>query len=46
MWLESQATAIYRVTGQAWNQPLLALDGTDAGPNPVLCEPVTHWTAR
>lgn len=33
MWLESQATAIYRKTGQAWNQQLLALDGTDAGPN-------------
>jgi hypothetical protein len=45
-WLESQVTTTNRLTGQRWSQPYLALDGTDADPNGLLCEPVTIHTYR
>ena len=47
-WLESQATSTYRLRNpdKKWNQPWLALDGTDANPQGLLCEPVTVYTSR
>ena len=32
-WSETQATRTHRMSGMAWNQPYLALDGTDAYSN-------------
>ena len=46
MWLESEATARFRVSRQAWSKKWLALDGSDADPNGLLCEPVTLYTER
>ncbi|CAI8017849.1 hypothetical protein GBAR_LOCUS10769 [Geodia barretti] len=45
-WSESEATSTFRVSGQRWNQPWLALDGSDADPNGLLCYPVTIYTSR
>jgi hypothetical protein len=45
-WSETQATSLYRLTGQKWNKQWLALDGSDADPNGLLCEPVTVYTSR
>ncbi|CAI8044472.1 hypothetical protein GBAR_LOCUS24667, partial [Geodia barretti] len=45
-WSESQATSTIRASGQKWNQPWLALDGSDADPNGLLCDPVTIYTSR
>ena len=45
-WDETQATSVYRLTGKKWNKPWLALDGSDADPNGLLCEPVTVYTSR
>ena len=45
-WSESQATSTYRLTGQRWSRPWLALDGSDADPNGLLCDPVTVYTYR
>jgi hypothetical protein len=45
-WSETQATSVYRLTGKEWNKPWLALDGSDADPNGLLCEPVTVYTSR
>ena len=45
-WSESEATSTFRVTGQQWSQSYLALDGTDADPHSVLCDPVTLYTGR
>ena len=45
-WSETQATSLYRLTGQRWNKQWLALDGSDADPNGLLCEPVTVYTYR
>jgi hypothetical protein len=45
-WDETQATSVYRLTGKEWNKPWLALDGSDADPNGLLCEPVTVYTSR
>ena len=45
-WLESEATSTYRKTSIPWSQPWLALDGSDAEPNGVLCEPVPICTSR
>ena len=45
-WSETQATSVYRLTGKRWNKPWLALDGSDADPHGLLCEPVTLYTYR
>ena len=45
-WSESEATSTVRVSGQRWNQSWLALDGSDADPNGLLCYPVTLYTSR
>jgi hypothetical protein len=45
-WSETQATSVYRLTGKEWNKPWLALDGSDADPHGLLCEPVTLYTYR
>ena len=45
-WSETQATSAYRLTGQRWSTPYLALDGRDADPNGLLWKPVTVYTWR
>lgn len=45
-WFESQATSSFSMNGVKWSQQWLALDGTDAGPNEIICSPVTIYTGR
>ena len=45
-WSETQANSVYRLTGQKWSTPYLALNGSDADSNGLLCEPVTVYTWR
>ena len=43
-WLENQATSVQRLTSNNWNQPYLALDGTDADQNAQ--DTVTWFTGQ
>ena len=45
-WHESEATSTLRMRGQLWSRPWLALDGSDADPDGLLCQPVTIHTYR
>ena len=45
-WNEAEATRTVCMSGVDWSEEYLALDGSDANSNSLLCEPVTIYTSR